>query len=166
MNEDWKDIKGYEGLYQVSNHGRVKSLDRVVPLANSFKRIKGKILKGNIGSGGYYLVSLSKNNIRPSLSVHQLVMEAFVGERPTTHNKRWVIDHEDANKLNNHISNLRYVTNRENVSRAISGKTSKYMGVHLSSTGNRWIATIGIHGKNRHLGSFQDEKKAAKSISR
>ena len=103
MNEEWRDIKGYEGLYQVSNLGRVKSL-RYNHSENE------KILKGFLSNRGYHRVSFYKDGVRKDYSVHRLVAEAFI---PNTDNKP-CIDHIDTNKLNNKVDNLRWCTNKEN----------------------------------------------------
>ena len=83
MIEIWKDIKDYEGLYQVSNLGRVRSLDRVVLQKNGFlKTIKGKILSpnkcGSLKYGGYLFIGLSKESVVKRKYIHRLVAEAFI----------------------------------------------------------------------------------------
>ncbi len=102
MEEIWKDIKGYEGLYQVSNKGQVKSTERF--------GTKGGILKGCLRSG-YRRVILTKFNKPKYYSVHRLVAEAFI---PNVENKK-TIDHIDTDRLNNSVDNLRWVTDKENV---------------------------------------------------
>ena len=95
MKEIWKDIKGYEGLYQVSNMGRVKSLKRI-----SFdgRRIEEKILKyKRAGRGQYQCVGLYKNNTSKYKTIHRLVAEAFV---PNPNNLPQV-NHKDENPKNN-----------------------------------------------------------------
>jgi hypothetical protein len=95
--EEWKEIEGYEGLYKVSNHGRVWTIKR-----NHEK--KPVIVKG------YFMVSLSKDNKKKLLAVHRLVAKAFI---PNPRNKREV-NHLDEDKQNNHVENLRWVTPKEN----------------------------------------------------
>ena len=113
MEEIWKDIKGYENYYQVSNLGRVRSLDRYVATVGnpSGKRlIKGKIKKQTLRTcgrdTGYYYVVLSKNNIDKLCSVHRLVAEAFVPNP----NDLPCINHRDEIKTNNHMDNLEWCT--------------------------------------------------------
>lgn len=101
MYEIWKDIKGYEGLYQVSNFGRVKSLKYST---------EGKILKGRHTGKGYLSVALFRNSVRKSTCIHRLVAQAFI---PNPENKPEV-NHIDENKLNNNVSNLEWVTPKEN----------------------------------------------------
>ena len=113
MKEIWKDIKGYEGYYQISNFGRVKSLDRYVATTGnpSGKRlIKGKLKKpteriGKNGNG-YYHINLDKNNNSKLFTIHKLVAETFI---PNPDNLP-CINHKDENKHNNHVDNLEWCT--------------------------------------------------------
>ena len=99
--EYWKPVVGYEGLYMVSNWGRVKSI----------KFGKERILKPVTNSSGYLLVGLYKNNIEKKYSVHRLVAEAFI---PNPYNLPQV-NHRDENKLNNNVDNLEWCTNEYNI---------------------------------------------------
>lgn len=112
IKEIWKDIKGYEGLYQVSNLGRVKRL------AGSVMSIKGclmpfpeKIKAPLKGNGRYYVVWLYKGNVGSRIRIHRLVAEAFV---PNPEGKPEV-DHIDTDTHNNVATNLRWVTRSENL---------------------------------------------------
>lgn len=109
--EIWKDVVGYEGLYQVSNLGRVKRL------AFSYSRfhIKEKIRKRNITRCGYNRIVLMNNHDKSMRYVHRLVAEAFI---PNPDNKR-VVNHIDGDKLNNHVSNLEWATDSENAKHAV-----------------------------------------------
>ena len=122
MIEEWRDINGYEGKYQVSNKGRVKSVDREVNMikidkSSGLRKVKGQfisILKPT-DLYKYYGVSLSdgRNNKRHFL--HRLIAIAFI---PNPNNKPCV-NHKDGNKLNNDIDNLEWVTYGENLKHAI-----------------------------------------------
>lgn len=103
MEELWKDIEGYEGLYQVSNLGRVKRI-----ASNRCK--KERILKQTVGSTGYYCVDLSKEGCTKTKKVHRLVACAFI---PNTNNLPQV-SHIDESRLNNMVNNLIWATNKEN----------------------------------------------------
>jgi len=117
MTEVWEDIKGYEGVYKVSNLGMIKSIDRVINSSNGrsyFK--KGIVLKPVLDEDGYYQVSLCKNGTQKEKKIHRLVMEAFT---PNFKNKP-EINHIDTIKTNNCISNLEWCTQIENSDHAIA----------------------------------------------
>lgn len=112
MEEEWRDIKGYEGLYQVSNLGRVRSLDRKFIKSNGrMHSRKGKVLAPNTNPKGYFFVNISDINhkITPT-RIHRLVAEAFI---PNPNNLPQV-NHIDEDKSNNSITNLEWCTNRYN----------------------------------------------------
>jgi hypothetical protein len=106
--EIWKDIKGYEGLYQVSNEGRVKALNRVVKSRwGTPKPLKAKEIREVVDSLGYSRLSLCQDGKVKAHKIHRLVAEAFlIGEGQ--------INHIDGNKQNNHVSNLEFCTQQEN----------------------------------------------------
>ena len=109
-NEIWKDIEGYEGLYQVSTCGNVKSLPKVRRNGTGTYIQKEKLLKPSNTSTGYKKVELCKDGKRKSFKVHRLVAQAFI---PNPENKREV-NHIDGNKHNNNVNNLEWVTSSEN----------------------------------------------------
>lgn len=106
--EQWKTIQGYEGYYEVSNLGRIKSLERYTTTNHL---IKEKILKTSIMKNGYEIVRLSKDGIKKTYLVHRLVAQAFISN---PENKPH-IDHIDTNRLNNKVENLKWVTLSENM---------------------------------------------------
>lgn len=109
--EIWKDIKGFEGLYQVSNLGRVKSLPRIKKgKKNSQYVTKEKILKLKKDKDGYLAVILT-SNIRKDCRVNRIVAETFI---PNPNNKT-IVHHVDENVKNNNADNLQWVTNKENL---------------------------------------------------
>lgn len=112
--EIWKDIKEYEGLYQVSSYGRIRRIEKeitvVTPHKGTFtKTYKGRILKPSI-RGMYYGVDLSKASKIKRKHIHRIVAETFI---PNPYNKPEV-NHIDGNKLNNNVENLEWVTKSEN----------------------------------------------------
>lgn len=105
MREEWKDITGYEGLYQVSNTGRVKSLERTVWTGRGYyKTLPERILKACKSGNGYLLVALCKDGKDKRHYVHRLVATAFL-ENPMGYKE---INHIDENKQNNCMENLEY----------------------------------------------------------
>lgn len=110
--EIWKDVIGYEGLYQVSNFSRIKSLrkESKMPRGRGVQIYEEKILTNCINSNGYYLIGLWKNRIRKNKAPHILAAQVFI---PNPENKPCV-NHKDLNKLNCHISNLEWCTHKEN----------------------------------------------------
>lgn len=120
--EEWKPIKGYEGLYEVSNLGRVKSLNRKILCSNGLiKEIKEKILTPKDNGKGYLNVILSKNGNHKNFYIHRLVAEAFI---PNLENKEEV-DHINTNKYDNNVDNLRWVTRCENCNNPLTKKRIK-----------------------------------------
>lgn len=108
--EVWKDVVGYEGLYQVSNLGRVKSVERYKDNNGTKQLVKERILKqGENKKGGYLKVDLWKNNKSKTLYVHRLVAIAFI-DNPTN---KPTVNHIDGNHKNNHVSNLEWATQKE-----------------------------------------------------
>jgi hypothetical protein len=118
--EIWKDIEGYEGLYQISNYGRVKSLERIEKKTLNQGEIycvfKEKILKSRKSyqkrRSIYYYVILYKNKKANTLAIHRLIAHHFI---QPIFNTDLVVNHKDLNGLNNDISNLEVITQNENI---------------------------------------------------
>ena len=111
MKEIWKDKKDYEGLYQVSNCGRAKSLDRYVKgKGHSLKFKKGRILKPMKDSNGYLKVRLCNGEKSKTFNLHRLVAETFI---PNPNNYKEV-NHKDENKTNNVVTNLEWCDRKYN----------------------------------------------------
>lgn len=104
MEEIWKKIEGYDGDYLISNLGRVKS----------YYNNKESILKQSIDRRGYYRVSLSKNSIKKTFSIHRLVSTAFIENK----DNKLTVNHLDGIKTNNQVTNLQWATNSENIQHA------------------------------------------------
>ena len=105
-NEVWKDVAGYEGYYQVSNEGRVRSVDRYVNSRNGKRLSKGKLLRPKQNVDGYLCLTLSKKNQISLVRVNRLVAEAFI-DNP---DELPVVNHIDRNKINNNADNLKWCT--------------------------------------------------------
>lgn len=116
LNEMWKNLSGYEGLYQVSSLGRVRSLDRIITDSHCSRLMKGKFLKATTHNGKhpYKYVSLSKKGHIEKAFIHQLVAKTFI---PNPKEKPQV-NHIDGDPTNNILTNLEWVTNAENTQHA------------------------------------------------
>ena len=124
MNKEiWKDIKDYEGLYQISNLGNVRSLDRVVE-RHGLTNLPGRMMKTVIHSNGYVVISLSKNGKRISYFVHRLVAEAFI---PNPNNYP-LLNHKNEIKNDNRVENIEWCDYKYNVNygTSIARRTEKF----------------------------------------
>ena len=160
MSEIWKDIPSYEGCYQVSNLGRVKSLSRNYLKKGKYPTIsKERILKPGT-TNGYNMAILSKNGKIKGYGVHVLVVMAFLGHSPN--GQKIVPNHINGIKTDNRLDNLELITQRENVGKYYIGqKTSSiYTGVSLDRTRKKWVSEITINRKKRYLGRFKTEYEA------
>lgn len=111
MQEMWKDIAGYEGLYQVSNRGRVKSLARYSHKGSrSVQKLKERILKSGVRKDNYLTVVLRKDGNSTSYLVHRLVATAFISN-PYNYN---IVNHKDEDKQNNDVRNLEWCSSLYN----------------------------------------------------
>ena len=107
----WRPVNGYEGRYEVSNSGVIRSLDVAVRCRGKGIRIhKGKLLPYRANNRDYLTVSLTKDNITKSFLVHRVVAEAFIPNCDALPQ----VNHKDGNKANNDVSNLEWVTDNEN----------------------------------------------------
>ena len=152
--EIWKDIPNYEGYYQVSDLGRVKSLQR--------KRIlKEFIMVTYVNNKGYLFVNLWKNGKPSKKYIHQLVAICFLNHNPCGY--KIVVDHINHDKKDNKLINLQLLSHRNNVSKRINATSSKHVGVCWNKICKKWESTIYSNGKNIHLGLFVSELEASKA---
>lgn len=153
--EIWKDIEGYEGMYQVSNMGRVRALDRVKP--NSGGQIaKGHILPQSDNGHGYRFVSLWKFNKGRRFYVHRLVASAFI---PNPNNFP-IINHKDENKSNNRYENLEWCTQKYNINYGNHMKRLKES--YIANGNNRPIDVYDMKGT--FLKTFDCSNEVCKEI--
>ena len=153
--EIWKDIDGYEGIYQISNLGNVKSLSRYINNNHNTLSLKKEIiLKLGNDKDGYKLVSLTKGGISKTHKVHFLVCKAFLTQKT---NELYVIDHINNIKNDNRINNLQYISIRENTIKDIKNKNN-FLGIYKS--GNKFCAKIVIDGVRKYLGTFNTSEEA------
>tara|TARA_R110000772_G_C13071126_1_gene416383 strand:+ start:106 stop:594 length:489 start_codon:yes stop_codon:yes gene_type:complete len=150
MNEIFKNIPNYEGVYEVSNKGRVKRI-----LKDGRERFN-KLTKLN---NGYLAVQLSLNNKGKIFQIHQLIAMAFLNHKPCGH--RLIVDHINNNPLDNRLDNLQIVSARENTSKDRKGYSSKYVGVTWHKVAKKWVTHIFIDNKKEYLGLFKKELDAA-----
>lgn len=138
MNKQvWKDIEGYEGYYQISSIGRVKSLKRPIYRKDgTFQRMKRESIKTpKLSTDGYYRITLSVNGIDKSYSIHRLVAEAFI-PKPNS-DEPLEVNHLDFNRLNNKIENLEWTTHLKNIEHsAKDGHYAKPFGEDNPNYGN------------------------------
>jgi hypothetical protein len=164
--EVWKDIPGYEGIYQVSSWGNVKSFDRYASSRGGFQHLhKGRMLKINY-KGDYPQICLSKNNQKKTYRIHILVDKLFNEDVDFL----FVVNHINSNKKDNYYKNLEKIYSRENQTHYYKEKTNKtsiYTGVSFDKTRkkNPWVASIRIEGKSLKIGNFNTEYEAFVSYS-
>jgi len=152
MIEIFKDIPNYEGLYQVSNLGRVKSIERLSFIG---RKLKEKMLKTPNNSLGYSSVVLCKKGLKISKYVHQLVAIAFLNHTPNKY--KLVVNHINFIRNDNRVENLEIVTQRQNSNRKHCNSSSKYIGVSWCNTHKKWRAKILINKKSSFLGYYHNE---------
>lgn len=159
--EEWRSVVGWEGFYEVSSHGRVRSLDRLVrckPSRNKdgFQQFKGKAMKPSIRTDGYYVICLSREGeVRSRVVVHRLVAEAFV---VNADNKKFV-NHINGDKLDNRPENLEWVTQAEN--NAHAWKTGLNYARYGSRTSNAKLTEEQVREIRRRL----DEGDSIKNVA-
>lgn len=161
IKEIWKDVKGYEGLYQISNLGRTKCLPKMT--WNGHKYIKREEVISKISDKNKYKhIALNKDGKTKSTSVHRLVALHFI---PNPHNKP-MVDHIDGNKGNNRVDNLRWVTNQENVKNQITLKKQKISVVAYNRETGEKIYFESLTEAKKQGFSYQCIKQCLKSRNR
>lgn len=158
--EIWKDIPEYEGMYQCSSFGQVRSLDRI-DCRN--RRINGTTMKQNKCSTGYIAISLWKNGIRKDIKAHQLVAMCFFNHTQCGYSL--VVNHKNGNRIDNNVENLEVVTARYNSQHSsqmrVDSKSSIYTGVVYREKLNTYQVAITINGERIYIGAYKDELEAS-----
>jgi hypothetical protein len=148
IEEIWKDVVGYEGLYRVSSFGRV------------FGVKANKLRKLCVVSGGYLGVDFYKDGVGKSKTVHSVMADAFICEGYAK--KGLVVNHKDHVRDNNNLSNLEVITQRENTNLKHIPSFSKYTGVSFNKSNGLWVSEIILNKKSLYIGSFKSEIEASK----
>ncbi len=160
-NEVWKDIPNYEGLYQASNLGNIKSLPKKwISGKNLIKQHNGCLIKQRVPKSiSYYVVSLRLNNKAKTYTVHQLVAMAFLNHIPCGH--KLVVDHINNDKLDNRAENLQIVTSRFNLNKSTTSSLNLPKNIKKNRYGFRVV--FGINGKKDiGFGTFKTIDEAVK----
>lgn len=153
MKEIWKDVIGYEGIYQVSNLGRVKSIQK-------WRGTNFRILSDRFNCHGYNTVVLYKDKKSKQFTVHQLMAIVFLGHNPCGMSIQ--VDHIDNDRKNNKLTNLQILTDKEHIKKTYKNlkSSSKYTGVSWDKINNKWRASISKNKKVYNLGRFETEEEA------
>lgn len=152
-SEIWLPVVGYEGLYEISNLGRLMCLEKTVPHSHSGTKTYPRKIKATVDNGhGYKQTQLSNNGKHITVKIHRLVAEAFLGVNDLD------VNHKNHIKDDNRAANLEYVTIRQNEHHKVIDR--KYpMGVSVN--GNGFTAKITINGKTHRLGNYATPEEAA-----
>lgn len=143
MNEEWRDVVGFEGLYEVSNFGVIRNRH-------------GLSLTPAIHHLGYYQLGLWKDGTRKNLRLHRVVAEAFFED----FNEYPQVDHIDGDLSNNSLDNLRMATQSQN-KRAYSKTWGMSLFRGVSKHNKKWRARLTLNNKTKSIGSFDTEEEAA-----
>lgn len=158
MEEIWKDINEYEELYQVSNFGKIRSLERNITKINGItQHSKSRIIKGCDNGNGYLTVYLRKNGKNKPFYIHRLVAQAFIGNIDGKD-----INHKDFNRKNNRLDNLEILSRKENINYSIKhGKYEKLYSDRKNKTKEKYERIINLIVKNNdsNMPIYELEKK-------
>lgn len=158
--EEWRDVVGYEGYFTINEFGEVKSASRIVKRSTDSKGFykEGRIMNAFISNAGYKRVALRNGAEQRKHSVHRLVAEAFLPKEEG----RDFVNHKDRDRLNNHYSNLEWVSMAENNCHRFdkSKTTSKYHGVSWIKAKQKYVAFIHLNKKSKTIGHFSTEEEA------
>lgn len=158
-NEEWKPVKGFEGLYEISNKGRLKRVSRdVLDQRGIIQHFPEQLIKGTLSVYGYMQTTLRKNRRKINVRIHKLVAEAFI-ENP---NNKPIVDHIDGNKVNNNADNLRWVTNSENIRNENTYPRFREIVVNLRKS--ECIEVYQLDDNYNIIRNFNNAEEAAKFV--
>jgi|WetSurMetagenome_2_1015567.scaffolds.fasta_scaffold22974_8 hypothetical protein len=161
MKDIWKDIPGYEGMYQCSNYGLIQSFDRYIPSAIKYQdrvKRKGKIIKPFFDRYGYLKLILYKNGIKKNVTIHRLVALSFISN---PENKPQV-NHINGIKSDNYVNNLEWVSNIDNIKHGVANKLFQYgLNHHFATLTTQELIDI----KNKYIPRIYSSRKLAKEYN-
>lgn len=170
-NEEILSIQGYEGLYSITNFGRVWSHKRFVPMKKTYRKAGGCFLKWKVGKRRYPYVNLAKYGKTSSYKIHILVATRFISNLLNLPE----VNHKDGNKLNCKDDNLEWCTYDYNLKHAMENglkrlnKSSRFYGVsvirNLNNKSDVFRAYLRINGKHKHIGRYKTEIEAAQAYN-
>lgn len=162
LKEIWRDVKGYGGIYQVSNFGNIRSLDRrVVNHKGGTTRIlHGIVMKPWDNGNGYLVATLNCEGKRRNCYIHRLVAETFL----ENHENKTFVNHKDYDTHNNRADNLEWCTQKENISHSICHMSKPKIKSRPTNTGEKYISQTMDHGKHMRYRVIVRAKKADKSF--
>lgn len=163
--EEWRSVKGYEGYYEVSSKGKVRSVDRVIKTANGIKRkYSGKILSQHLSDKNYPLISLYMNCNEKTYYVHKLVAISFLGHKPCGSKEE--VDHINGDRTDNSISNLRILSGEEHrkIKKHSIWGVSKYKYACWHKKNKKWLGSFSKNGKSYHVGYYESDKEASLAV--
>jgi hypothetical protein len=149
QDEKWKDVQGYEGMYQVSNRGRVKSLGQTSEYVTrwgtiAYRNYPPKIMRATDNGHGYLFVQLRKDGHRKNHYVHRLVADAFIGDIGDLE-----INHKDYDKRNNNVTNLEIIDRKGNVNYSLQHMKKPHKQHTITNTGEKYITKTKDRGMFR-----------------
>ena len=159
----WKDIKGFEGIYQISDSGEVRSLPRYFKNHSKLQFLQGRILKPCICGKGYYRVCLCKDGVVHEVYIHRLVAEHYINNT----NNCAVVNHIDGNKLNNKVDNLEWLTYSQNNQHAYdTSLKARGAGYYNSKLSEQDVREILINGKYTTYQNIANKYNVSKATVR
>ena len=162
MKEVWKSIEGYEGLYEVSDLGNVKSLSRKKWSGKVYYKSRGKLLNPSVNNNGYLIVGLSKITQRKTFGVHTLVFDGFSKQK--RNGRKLQVDHINGIKTDNRFTNLQLLTQRANIYKAYQQNGKKTPpGVSYEKRTKRYESNIRVNGKKRRIGRYSTSIEAGEA---
>ncbi len=156
----WRPVVGYEGLYEVSVDGEIRSLDRTIrrPQDQRDRFLRGKTMKGVVAWNKYVIMTFCKNGVVKPKMAHRVVAEAHIGTIPDGID----IDHKNGVRDDNRLDNLRFATRSQNLRNKVANRgASGHRGIsYRPKQVNKWSVRITINGFNKQIGSFPTRDNA------